>query len=212
MNRVRKKRVHKHYNSMEEETTSAQPQKHLSAPYIPCLSEKLKKILHRNDVILASRPQNKIKHMVFSRMKDPIPPGKQTNVVYSIPCGACDEKVYIGQTKRMLEVRLAEHKSDSKRRNPKSGLAVHTIEERHAFNFGKTTILERIELPDIRMIAEVFHIKKQGEQQTVNLQRECGNFNTTYNGLLARLRGEPRSRTRGRANITDDETNEMGVE
>ncbi|XP_062710541.1 uncharacterized protein LOC134288748 [Aedes albopictus] len=212
VNRVRKKRVHKHYNTMEERTTSDQPQKYASAPYIPCLNEKLRKILQKHNVILASRPQNKIKKLMFSKMKDPIPPGKQTNVVYSIPCGAEDGKVYIGQTKRMLEVRIAEHKNDSKKRVPKSGLAVHTIEEGHVFDFDSTTILERIEHPDTRMIAEVFHIKKLGEQQTVNLQRECGNFNTTYNGLLARLRGETRARTRERTNDVENEPNRMGVE
>lgn len=112
----------------------------------------------------------------------------------------------------MLEVRIAEHKNDSKKRVPKSGLAVHTIEEGHVFDFDSTTILERIEHPDTRMIAEVFHIKKLGEQQTVNLQRECGNFNTTYNGLLARLRGETRARTRERTNDVENEPNRMGVE
>lgn len=206
INRVRKKRVHKHYNTMEVDSTLDQPHKYVSTPYIPCLSEKLGKILRRNNVILASRPQNKIKNTVFSKTKDPIAPGKQKNVVYSIPCGAADGKVYIGQTKRMLEVRIAEHKNDSKKRNPKSGLAVHTIEEGHVFDFEKTTVLERIENPETRMIAEVFHIKKQGERETVNLQRECGNFNSTYNGLLARLRGEPHTRTTERGNIDENET------
>ncbi|XP_062713296.1 uncharacterized protein LOC134290239 [Aedes albopictus] len=216
VNRVRKKRVHKHYNCLEEAGTADQPQKFVSAPYIPSLSEKLRKTLQRNNIILASRPRNKIKHMVFSQMKDPIPPGKQTKVVYSIPCGTDDGKVYIGQTKRMLEIRMAEHRNDCRNRNPKSGLAVHTIEEGHVFNFEKTTVLERIEHPEVRMIAEVFHIKKQGDQQTVNLQRECGNFNSTYNGLLARLREEPRTRTQTRTaqntNSTDNETNEVHAE
>lgn len=111
---------------------------------------------------------------------------------------------------------MAEHRNDCRNRNPKSGLAVHTIEEGHVFNFEKTTVLERIEHPEVRMIAEVFHIKKQGDQQTVNLQRECGNFNSTYNGLLARLREEPRTRTQTRTaqntNSTDNETNEVHAE
>ncbi|XP_062708649.1 uncharacterized protein LOC134288292 [Aedes albopictus] len=110
----------------------------------------------------------------------------------------------------------AEHRNDCRNRNPKSGLAVHTIEEGHVFNFEKTTVLERIEHPEVRMIAEVFHIKKQGDQQTVNLQRECSNFNSTYNGLLARLREEPRTRTQTRTaqntNSTDNETNEVHAE
>ncbi|XP_062710961.1 uncharacterized protein LOC134288993 [Aedes albopictus] len=208
VHRVRKQRVHKHYNSLDAETGPDQHAKYVSAPYVPCLSEKLRKILRRNDVVLASRPQNKIKHKIFSKMKDPIPPGKQRNVVYSIPCGANDGKVYVGQTKRMLEVRMAEHKNDCKKRNPKSGLAVHNMEEGHSFDFEKTAVLERIEDPETRIIAEVFHIKKMGEKQTVNLQRECGNFNSTYNGLLTRLPARSNTRMRRRPNTNDDEAND----
>lgn len=175
---------------MEADNRTTLPQKYVSAPYVPGLSEKLRKVLRKNDVTLASRPQNKIKNQIFSKLKDPIPPGKQKNVVYCIPCGA-DEKVYIGQTKRMLEVRVAEHKNDCRGRNPKSGLAVHKMEEGHIFNFDQVKILDRIQDQATRNIAEVFHIKKRGEDLTVNLQRECGNFNSAYNGLLAQLRRQP---------------------
>ncbi|XP_055522676.1 uncharacterized protein LOC129716860 [Wyeomyia smithii] len=206
--RVKKDRIHKHYNTLETQNRTTQPPKYISAPYIPCLSEKIRKILRRHDMTLASRPQNKIKHKIFSKMKDRIRPGKQKNVVYSVPCGTNDGKTYIGQTKRMLEVRIAEHKNDCRNKNPKSGLATHTIEEGHVFDFDNTAFLERIDDPATRMIAEVFHIKKEGEMRTVNLQRECGNFNTTYNGLLARLRREPKTRTR--TNATDDEVGNIG--
>ncbi|XP_062556934.1 uncharacterized protein LOC134221765 [Armigeres subalbatus] len=181
--RIKSERVHKHYNSLQSNDCEHQVLKYVSAPYIPCLSEKLRKILKKDDVILASRPQNKIKHKLFSKMKDPIPPGKQKNVVYSIPCGTDDNKVYIGQTKRMLEVRIAEHRNDF-------------MEEGHVFDFNKTKILNRIQDQASRTIAEVFQIKKQGDAHTVNLQRECGIFDTTYNGLLAELRRIPERRER----------------
>lgn len=188
--KLKRLRIHKHYNTLEADNRTTLPQKYVSAPYVPGLSEKLRKVLRKNDVTLASRPQNKIKNQIFSKLKDPIPPGKQKNVVYCIPCGA-DEKVYIGQTKRMLEVRVAEHKNDCRGRNPKSGLAVHKMEEGHIFNFDQVKILDRIQDQATRNIAEVFHIKKRGEDLTVNLQRECGNFNSAYNGLLAQLRRQP---------------------
>lgn len=185
---VKTKRVHKHYNTLETESQVDPLPKYVPAPYIPCLSEKLRKILRKSNITLASKPQNKVKQRIFSKMKDPVPPGKQKNVVYSIPCGTDDNKEYIGQTKRMLEVRVAEHQNDCRKRNPKSGLAVHMMEEGHVFDFNKTRILDRIQDQATRCIAEVFHIKKRGEAHTVNLQRECGNFNSTYNGLLAQLR------------------------
>ncbi|XP_055523083.1 uncharacterized protein LOC129717250 [Wyeomyia smithii] len=92
----------KHKTEQQPPKYTKQPPKYISAPYIPCLSEKIRKILLRHDMTLTSRPQNKIKHKIFSKMEDQIPPGRQKNVVYSIPCGTNDGKTYIGQTKRML--------------------------------------------------------------------------------------------------------------
>lgn len=62
-------------------------------------------------------------------------------MVYSIPCRTDDNKVYTGQTKRMLEVKIAEHRNDCRKRNPKSGLAVRTIEKEHVFGFEKLFFL-----------------------------------------------------------------------
>ena len=41
---------------------------------------------------------------MLTKVKDTLPPGKQSNVVYRIPC-SCGQ-VYIGETKRRLETRL----------------------------------------------------------------------------------------------------------
>ncbi|XP_053685905.1 uncharacterized protein LOC128735447 [Sabethes cyaneus] len=144
-------------------------------------------MLTRNNE-LAFKPLDKIKHRVFSKLKDPIPPSKQKNVVYSIPCGTDDGKVYIGQTGRRLETRIAEHKNDAKKKEAISGLAQHTIQSGHMFDFDNTRILERVENQESRETAEMFHIKILGEEKTGNLQRECGTFNAMYNGLVTKLR------------------------
>jgi len=46
-------------------------------------------------------------------VKDTLPPGKQSNVVYRIPC-SCGQ-VYIGETKRRLKTRLKEHRDACER-------------------------------------------------------------------------------------------------
>ncbi|XP_053699154.1 uncharacterized protein LOC128746132 [Sabethes cyaneus] len=186
INRLTKQRTHKHYNSL---STVEKPQiKYASSTYIPGLSEKLGKILRKHDIQLAYKPKNKVKQNVYSKLKDPIAPGKQTNVIYSIPCGTDDGKVYIGQTGRKLEVRIAEHKNDTKKKDARTGLAQHTIHDGHLFKFDDTRIVARIDDQETRLTAEVFHIKVLGEDRTVNLQRECGNFNTAYDGLIPKLR------------------------
>ena len=44
---------------------------------------------------------------ILTKVKDPLPTGKQSTVVYEVLC-TCG-KVYIGETKRRLETRLKEH-------------------------------------------------------------------------------------------------------
>ncbi|XP_053691042.1 uncharacterized protein LOC128739573 [Sabethes cyaneus] len=181
-------RVHKLYNSLQATKQTTSEVRYVSTPYIPGLSEKLKKILHKHNTELTFKPQDKIRNRLFSKLKDPVPPGKQRNVVYSIPCGTDDGKVYIGQTGRKVETRVAEHKNDAKKGEAKSGLSQHTVEEGHLFDFAKTRVLERIENQETRTTAEMFHIKILGDSKTVNLQRECGTFNAAYNGLVLKLR------------------------
>ena len=201
-------RVNKHYNTLCNTKEMSKETKYASSAYIPGLSEKLQKILQKHDVKLAFKPRDKIKHQIFSKLKDPIPPGKQKNVVYSIPCGTDDGKVYVGQTGRRLETRVAEHKNDAKKGEAKSGLSHHTLQEGHVFDFASTRILEKIEHQESRETAEMFHIKILGEGNTVNLQRECGTFNASYNGLVSKLR---QCKLNGRAATTDHQQADSGV-
>ena len=189
VNKMVKRRVDKHYNSMQITRTNenSSTNKFAAVPYVPGLSEKLSRIMQKNGIKLASKPKDKIKHSVFSKLKDPIPPSKQTNVVYSIPCGTNDEKVYIGQTGRRLETRIAEHKNDAKKKDARTGLSQHTLQDGHIFAFDQAQILERIQDQESRATAEMFHIKI-AEANVVNLQRERGTFNAAYNGLAAKLR------------------------
>ncbi|XP_058819272.1 uncharacterized protein LOC131682082 [Topomyia yanbarensis] len=188
VHKILKERVHKHYNSLQTGKDKTTEVTYASVPYVPGLSEKLAKIFKKHNTRLAFKPRDKIKNRIFTKLKDPIPPGKQKNVVYSIPCGTDDGKVYIGQTGRKLETRVAEHKNDAKKNDARTGLSQHTLQVGHIFDFANTQILERIENQESRTTAEMFHIKMLGEDKTVNLQRECGTFCTTYDGLVTKLR------------------------
>ena len=84
--------------------------KFVSLPYIPCLSEKISKILRKNDLITAHKPVDKIKSTVFTKLKDHIPKMQQIGVVYCIPCKKTCGMKYIGHTSQTLEKRTSQHK------------------------------------------------------------------------------------------------------
>ena len=89
-----------------------------SIPYIQGTSEKVKRILNEAGVKVAMRPVRTIGQILPSR-KDPHNPEEKSCVVYQVPCSDCNF-VYIGQTKRDLKSRLAEHKLATKNQEPKN--------------------------------------------------------------------------------------------
>ncbi|XP_062709768.1 uncharacterized protein LOC134288566 [Aedes albopictus] len=200
-----KYRTDRHYNSLQEREEKKET-KYVSTPYIPGLSEKLSKLLNKHGISLAYQTRDKIKNTVFSRLKDPIPKQRTKNVVYAVPCGTNDGKVYVGQTGRMLETRINEHRTNIRKKEAKTGLTQHHIDEGHNFNFNKTEILEKIENQASRTIAEAFHIKLLGEARTVNMQRECGGIDSAYNGLVCKLRSRT---TRTHQQQTNDPENDQ---
>ena len=65
----------------------------------------------------------------------------QSNVVYEVPC-TCG-KVYIGETKRLLETRLKEHKDACTRYlTDKSAIAEHAWANDHPINWAEVKILQ----------------------------------------------------------------------
>ena len=67
---------------------------------------------------------------MLTKVKDTLPLGKQSNVVYRIPC-SCGQ-VYIGETRWRLETRLKEHRDACERgMMEKSAVAEHAWENHH---------------------------------------------------------------------------------
>ncbi|XP_062705955.1 uncharacterized protein LOC134287639 [Aedes albopictus] len=182
-------RVHLLYNTMENEEKKEESKKYVSIPYIPGLSEKVSKTLKQHEITASFKPCDKLKNTVFTKLKDAIPPMKQTNVVYSIPCGACEEKEYIGQTSQTLDKRIAQHRNSIRTNASATGLTQHAVENGHHFDFSRTCILERIDNYASRLTAEVIHIKVK-KDTTVNLQRDVDGFSNTYNNLINKLKDE----------------------
>ena len=76
------------------------------------------------------RPHHTLRQILVN-LKDRIPLQQQAGVVYRISCGTCP-KVYVGQTCRMLDHRLKEHKRALTSGNlAQSAVAEHAAHESH---------------------------------------------------------------------------------
>ena len=77
---------------------------------------------------------------MLTKVKDTLPLGKHSNVVYNIPCSY--GQVYIEETKQRLEMRLKEHRDACERgMMEKSGVAEHAWKNHHLIYWEETTVL-----------------------------------------------------------------------
>ena len=96
-------------------------------------------------------------------MKDSLPPGYSTNVVYAIKYKTCDQE-YVGETKRAVKVRCQEHKVAIRLgQTTESAVAehVHTSAESHEIDWENINIVARSKNTRERRIREAFHIAKR---------------------------------------------------
>ncbi|XP_055695063.1 uncharacterized protein LOC129796913 [Lutzomyia longipalpis] len=123
----------------------------------------MKKIITKaTNITPAFRPIERVGQF-FTKLKDPIPPDKRSNVVYRIPCGAC-EGVYVGTTGRMLRTRVREHYRDCKvpirrEKAAASALCEHSHDTGHVFKFEEAQILDTHQHYSKRLMLEALHIK-----------------------------------------------------
>ena len=86
--------------------------------------------------------------------KDPIAEHEKSRLVYKIPCADC-EFVYVGQTKRDLKSRVAEHIRAAKNAEPeKSAFREHLMLFDHRIKWGESTVLKYVNSYRRRLIAE----------------------------------------------------------
>jgi len=113
----------------------------LTVPYTGKLSNDIKRIVKNFVDVRFSIPKKL--DTVIKKGKDRLDDQRKTEVVYKIECKDCDQ-VYINQTKRHLETRIKEHRSNIK--NPSGNFSVVTnnrISLQHEFKWDNTRILHK---------------------------------------------------------------------
>ena len=142
------------------------------------VSEAIRRVFSPVDIIVAFRPHSTLTRMLVN-VKDPTPSHHVSNVVYSIPCTTCS-KVYIGQTGRLLQTRIEEHKTAVKyAKCDVSAVAEHVWERNHHVDFQSVSILARDCNLNQRLSLESWFIRKSS-----TFNREMGSLPPAYNCLF----------------------------
>ncbi|XGW05094.1 hypothetical protein V3C99_015904 [Haemonchus contortus] len=164
---------------------------HLQLPFISDeISAEIRRCIARadlaNDVVLINVPTDNIKRLLIrNRLYDRActtincvvcPFGRngdctQRGTVYQLQCSACDE-IYIGETGRMLGIRVKEHLAGKRRGSPFTPLGRHRLEGHHGKDFDiKCKILAYEDEIGARKMLEALYIRERNPK--LNNRNEC---------------------------------------
>ena len=151
-------------------------------PYIPNLSYTIKNILMTAGIDRVTFKINNKLETYFTKLKDQLRKETFDNVIYKIPCGACN-KMYIGQTANALKTRLQRHQSDIRNNKKDTALCQHVLETKHIPDFSKTEIIHRgVKIKKKRLTLESLNILLN--QNTMNFRTDTENINSTYKFII----------------------------
>ena len=171
-------------------------------PYVAGISERIRKVCRDYNIRTVFKSGPTLRSLL-TKVKDPLPITKQSNVVYEVPC-TCG-KVYIGETKRRLETRLKEHKDACiKCLADKSAIAEHAWTNDHPINWTETRVLQRASRTMELVLKEALSIRTTPENARFNRDEGYelpGCWIATYNKLKggASMSGTHHARARTRS-------------
>lgn len=178
INKITKQRTFKFYNSDSKNPETINNNRYIAMPYTNELSEKLKYILSKHNIIVCHKAQNLLANL-YTPLKSKVQKKKKSNVVYAIPCLNCPKK-YIGMTTQYLDSRLNGHKYT---KNASTALHKHEKDLNHEFNFAETKILSQDTNYHKLVIKEMYHIKKDNNT-VVNDRQDIRNLSQIYCNLI----------------------------
>lgn len=187
-----------------------------SLAYIPGLSNKIDRQLKKDYTnIKLARYNIKTVKQIFSKIKDPTPPGLQTNVIYNIPCKDCTA-CYIGMTTNKLNTRMSGHKThyntldrlkaaNVDNMDPqmillsqKTALLEHSIQNNHRFNLENVKIIDQHNKQYKLPLLEVCHIVNN--EHSINRRTDTEGLSAIYAGILHAIKNRTINERRDREN------------
>lgn len=157
--KIIKQRVDNFYNNNANKSKN-DIKYYISAPYIPGLSDRLKKSLAKHGLGLSCKATNTVGNL-YTKTKYTVPFEKRSKVTYEIPCKNCPE-TYNGESKQKMHERRGQHKRDVKNKKIEEGTALsqHATNTGHEIDFDKMKITNYMPKYWPRRAAESLQIMK----------------------------------------------------
>lgn len=133
----------------------------MTLPYIKGISEKIRRIAKDYNIKVAFRSDKTLRSLLTKTKPEN---NLHKNCIYQIPC-ECGE-VYIGETKRPLDIRVKEHKTHTERgETSRSGIAEHSWSKEH-----------RVRWSEASVVHTESHWKKRKFKEAAFIQTNSNNF------------------------------------
>ena len=138
------RRIEKHNRRKEEprEHQEEEPKqtKSINLPYIQDVSEQLKRALNKHNIKATVCTQTMLRSLL-SKPKDPIPKVDRNNAIYQLNCKDC-KAIYVGETKRTLNIKAEEHVTAIKSASKRSHTAEQCWKYSHDFDWEHKKVLD----------------------------------------------------------------------
>lgn len=206
-----------HTEHTENTNTNTKPTIYRRVTYVRGVSEKIEKVVKAftTGTKLAYSSYKCLRN-VHSKLKDPVPKLKRSNLIYRIPClgdgnGTACNQSYVGQTKQYLGSRLQNHKRDLRKVSdpaiPKTALMDHFGTLDHYPDFSGVEVLATQRNLSKRLTTEALHIYTH---DTYNIKRDTDDLAPVYCALIDHDASVKTKRKRHRAFSSSNETPDTG--
>ena len=170
-----------------EANNQNQPSGKVFLPYIPRVTDRIGRLLQKENIKTIYKPTRKIKECLRSAKdkRDPL----SSSGVYRIPC-KCGS-VYVGTTKRSVNTRIKEHKASCRLgQTEKSAVAEHALSDMdHHIKFEETQVLATTVSYHARLYREAIEILKH--PNNFNKKEEAMTVHKTWVPILEKTRTAP---------------------
>ncbi|BHF85752.1 hypothetical protein SprV_1002892400 [Sparganum proliferum] len=161
-------------------------------PYVRNVSEATERMLRPLSVGVSHRPEATIRRLIM-QPKDRLPPADTSGVIHRVKCLDCPAN-YCGMTDKRLRTRMHEHTLAVRRKDVRSHVAMHCLENNHTFDFDGAQVLGRAECKLAREVIEAWKSDTNSINRSIDLPApyEAVRHHLRASGRpIRRERGEP---------------------